>query len=152
MAYIVYKALLHLCINKYLQGSDKEKSAVSASQQKYQWQQWPLCWSTLTVETCNIIKEPFIHSPLQNRPPSGIASQSIDDMVMRIWPIHNKVCISLFIVHERGRKNSQIQRWWQFYMLGRKDWHNLSFIIVPTVNVADIKIDKPRGTFLQMTR
>lgn len=33
MACIVYKALLLLCMNKYLQGSDKKKSAVSASQQ-----------------------------------------------------------------------------------------------------------------------
>lgn len=56
MACIVYKALLLLCINKYLQGSDKEKSAVSASQQKYQWQQWALSWGTSTVETCNMIK------------------------------------------------------------------------------------------------
>lgn len=53
MACIVYKALLLLCINKYLQGSDKEKSAVSASQQKYQW---ALSWGTSTVETCNMIK------------------------------------------------------------------------------------------------
>lgn len=51
MACIVYKALLLLCFNKYLQGSDKEKSAVSASQQKYHWQQWTLSWGTSSVET-----------------------------------------------------------------------------------------------------
>lgn len=49
MACIVYKALLHLCINKYLQGSDKEKSAVSAPQQKYWWLQLALC-NTFTVQ------------------------------------------------------------------------------------------------------
>lgn len=138
MACIVYKALLHLCINKYLQGTDKEKSAVSAPRQKYQWQQWAFCWSTSTVETYAIWLR---YRPLSL---SGVTNQS---MIMRFQPIHDKNMH--LIVHCT----------WEFaHSLALFTITSLEEGLTPnleteeTLNVADIKLDKLKGRDVKMTR
>lgn len=141
MACIVYKALLHLCINKYLQGSDKEKSAVSASQQKYQRQLESLLHYSRNLQYAQGADLPL---------PNQSINHSICDMDVRVQPMHDKNMH--LIVHCTWEGEGELACSIAAAISKASKKELTAFDSRRDSSVVDIKTDKQNGTDVEMTR